>query len=398
MQARVMSEREKRGAALAKDKRIKQIVAHKWLVPSQSGPGSYLVDGLAGTCACPDYEERRDRCKHQWAVAYARHEVREDDGTVTVTETMRISYAQNWRSYNLAQTAEKEHVGELLRALCSGIVQPAHERGRPRLPLADVVHAAAMKVYTGMSGRRATTDIRECESKGLIDHAPHYNTVHNFMERTDVAPLLRALVEESASPLKAIESNFAVDSTGFSTSTYARWFDHKYGREMREQTWIKCHAMIGTLTNVVVSVEATAGTVSDCPVLPQLVNGAVARGFRLAEVSADKGYLANYNLESIEKAGAVPYIPFKINSQGEGPEAWQRLWHLYSFRKSEFLAHYHQRSNVESTFSMIKRKFGAAVRAKLLHAQINEVLLKVLVHNLAVLVHSMHELGVQPTF
>ena len=42
------------------------------------------------------------------------------------------------------------------------------------------------------------------------------------------------------------------------------------------------------------------------------------------------------------------------------------------------MAHYHQRSNVESTFSMVKRKFGASVRAKTPAAQLNEVLLKAL--------------------
>jgi transposase len=96
--------------------------------------------------------------------------------------------------------------------------------------------------------------------------------------------------------------------------------------------------------------------------------------------------------------GAVPYIPFKSNSQGEGPAAWRRMWGLFMYRQSEFLAHYHQRSNVESTFSMMKRKFGGSVRSKLFVAQVNEVLCKVLCHNLAVLVHAMHELGVEPLF
>jgi hypothetical protein len=95
---------------------------------------------------------------------------------------------------------------------------------------------------------------------------------------------------------------------------------------------------------------------------------------------------------------AVPYVPFKSNSQPDGSEAWRRLWHLYSFKHDEFLAHYHKRSNVESTFSMIKRKFGTGVRAKLLPAQLNEVLLKCLCHNLSVLVHSIHELGIEPKF
>ena len=60
--------------------------------------------------------------------------------------------------------------------------------------------------------------------------------------------------------------------------------------------------------------------------------------------------------------------------------------------------HYHKRSNVETTFSMIKRKFGASVRSKLFQGQVNEVLLKVLCHNLCVLVQAMHQRGITPEF
>ena len=308
-----------------------------------------------------------------------------------------MRYTQNWPAYNAAQTSEKEHVVALLRALCAGIVQPKHGRGRPRLPLADVTHAAAMKVYSGMSSRRATTDIRACAAKGLIADAPHYNSVHNLIERADVEPLLKALVEESAAPLKAIESQFAVDSTGFATSTYARWFDHKYGRELSEQRWIKCHAMVGTNTNVITSVEVTQSAANDRPQLPALV-AATARRFDVAEVSADKAYLARTNLDAIEAVGAVPYIPFKSNSKGDGPAAWRRMWHQFSYQRETFLAHYHARSNVETTFSAVKRLFGGAVRAKLPVAQRNEVLLKCLVYNCTVLVRAMYELGIEPTF
>jgi transposase len=91
-------------------------------------------------------------------------------------------------------------------------------------------------------------------------------------------------------------------------------------------------------------------------------------------------------------------VPFKSNSGSTGSAAWERLWHLYSLNRAEFLAHYHRRSNVESTFSSVKRKFGGSVRSKLPAAQFNEVLLKCLCHNLSVLVHSIHELGIEPKF
>ena len=59
---------------------------------------------------------------------------------------------------------------------------------------------------------------------------------------------------------------------------------------------------------------------------------------------------------------------------------------------------YHKRSQVESTFSMIERKFGDSLRSKTDVAMTNETLCKILCHNLVVLIHEMHELGIDPVF
>jgi hypothetical protein len=47
---------------------------------------------------------------------------------------------------------------------------------------------------------------------------------------------------------------------------------------------------------------------------------------------------------------------------------------------------------------MIKAKFGAAVRSKLPDAQVNEVLCKILCHNLCCLIQSSYELGIDASF
>ena len=88
----------------------------------------------------------------------------------------------------------------------------------------------------------------------------------------------------------------------------------------------------------------------------------------------------------------------KHKTTGKGSELWKKLFHYYSFNRAEFLTHYHQRSNVETTFSMIKAKFGERLRCKTETAQINEALCKVLCHNLCVVIQSMYELGVEPQF
>jgi len=53
---------------------------------------------------------------------------------------------------------------------------------------------------------------------------------------------------------------------------------------------------------------------------------------------------------------------------------------------------------VESTFSMIQAKFGASLRSKSDTAQVNELLCKVLCHNICVLIQSMYELGIEADF
>jgi transposase len=74
------------------------------------------------------------------------------------------------------------------------------------------------------------------------------------------------------------------------------------------------------------------------------------------------------------------------------------MLHFYLYNQEMFMRHYHKRSNVETTFSMIKRKFGEKLRAKTHTARVNEVLCKVLAHNLCCVIQSMYELGIEPDF
>ena len=59
------------------------------------------------------------------------------------------------------------------------------------------------------------------------------------------------------------------------------------------------------------------------------------------------------------------------------------------------MQHYHLRSNFETTNFMIKSKFGDFVRSKDNTARINEVLLKVLYHDIVVLIREMNELDIK---
>jgi hypothetical protein len=221
------------------------------------------MDGDAPSCTCPDYEFRGEKCKHIYAVEYTLKHETAPDGTETVTETVRVTYVQNWKAYNAAKTEEKARFVELLAELCRSIPQPEQKTGRPRLPLSDMVFASAYKVYGGFSSRRFACDLKDAQADGLISKAPHFNSVSNYLSDPALTGILKELVTVSSLPLKAIETDFAVDSSGFSTSTFARWFDQKYGVEKDKREWFKAHLIVGVKTNIVTGVDISGHAVHD---------------------------------------------------------------------------------------------------------------------------------------
>ena len=74
------------------------------------------------------------------------------------------------------------------------------------------------------------------------------------------------------------------------------------------------------------------------------------------------------------------------------------MFHYFKFNEQEFMGHYHKRSNVESTFSMVKAKFRDHVRSKTDTGMINEVLAKFVCHNICCLIHALFELGIESKF
>lgn len=402
-----MNDREQRGLTIAALCHLTKKDG-AWLVPSQSGKGKYTVslDGEQPTCDCPDHQTRGVSCKHIYAAQFAVKRELNPDGSITetVTETVAVqrttkrTYRQDWKAYNLAQTHEKEKFLDLLHQLCQGIDEPEETKnGRPRLSLRDAIFSCCYKIFSTVSGRRFMTDLRDAQERGYISKTPHFNSIFNYLENPAVTPILKAMITESSLPLKAVEQDFAVDSSGFSTSRFIRWFDVKYGVPRQQHEWVKVHLMCGVKTNVVTAVEIHGKDASDTPLLPPLVK-ATAKNFKPREISGDKAYGSLSNYAAIEEVGATPFIAFKSIHTGRGGGLWAKMFHYFQFQREEFLGHYHKRSNAESTFSMIKAKFRDHVRSKSDVAMANEVLAKIVCHNICCLIQETYELGIVATF
>jgi transposase len=395
-----MEAKQLRGLDIAANQEIVR-EGNVWIVPSQTSSKKYIVNLFIQTCTCPDFEKHRLKCKHIYAADYQLQ--RESGATIPTPEKLvKPTYRQEWHAYNLAQVNEKAKFQILLAELCKGIEEPVQTYGRPRLPLSDILFAACFKVYSTISCRRFNTDLREAHEKGYLTKRPSYNSIFDYFQMPMLAPYLKQMIEESSKPLASVEMSFAVDSSGFSTRRYERWLHAKYskGQVIDKQTWLKAHLICGVKTNIVTAVDISDGTAGDSPYFKPLVE-ATARNFVMNEVSGDKAYLSDTNLKVVLLNGAQPYIPFKSNSNAEDPRQssiWKRMFHFYMYNQDWYMQQYHKRSNVESTFSMIKAKFGDHLRSKIERAQVNEALAKVLCHNLCCVIQSIYELGIDPTF
>lgn len=100
-------------------------------------------------------------------------------------------------------------------------------------------------------------------------------------------------------------------------------------------------------------------------------------------------YQQSISRQGIDLPVPIRYIPLRYREDG----SW-----ISGYQREEFLDRYHRRSNVETVFHMIKSKFGDTLMGKTYDFQKNEILGKVVAHNLCVLTQAFYEFGIDPTF
>lgn len=115
---------------------------------------------------------------------------------------------------------------------------------------------------------------------------------------------------------------------------------------------------------------------------PKLVYAVQAR---ITEIYADAGYLSAKNCWAAQMVGATPFIRPKRNNRkppAKPLNPFQRMLSAYLENPQSWLAKYHIRSSVESTFGAIKRRLGAGLAAATLAMLRIEATLKLLAWNL----------------
>lgn len=306
-----------------------------------------------------------------------------------------MTQERNWPNYNAAQTSEKMLAMRLLNEAVRHLEIPWEYQGRGRkpIPIQDMLKCCVIKVFNGFSTRRVTADLQLAWSIGCIDRKPHFNIISKYMRDPAITPWIHELYKTLAYPLVDIEKIFAVDATGFGTFTKA-WINHRLSKK-EIMDFRKLHVISGVRTNIITDARVSKGKRNDSPYFEGMARRTAER-FRMREICADGAYLSRKNCSLAKELGATPYILPKSNTvfNSRGSPAWREMIELWKENEELFREHYHKRSNVESTFSMMKRKFLPYLRSKSPQGMGNELLFKVVSHNLGVLVNAIFMLDV----
>jgi len=383
---------------------VESVAPGLFRVRSASGRGSYGVrlDGLQWTCECPDYREWQRACKHVAAVVeYLALTAGVPWPHAPAAETLpdRPTYPQDWPAYDAAQQAEHPMFDALLWDLLTPIpepLRPVGTRGRAPISLRVQLFCAVRKVHSMESSRRARGLLLVLNRPGaeLLPHVPSYMTPSRLFRNPAATPRLLDLIHRSAEPLREVEEGgtVAVDSSGFCTTCRGAYCTERYDPH-RTHRWLKAHLSVGTKTHIVLDAQVTDEHGADAPLFLPLLRGAQVSGIRFAEAVGDKAYLSRENLDGAAELGLEPFVPFKSNStpKSGGSRLWRQKYLEFQLRREEFDEHYHDRSNVESTISAIKRKLGEPVLSKDPTARVNELLAKLLAYNLGVMIHEAYE-------
>jgi len=305
------------------------------------------------------------------------------------------TYSQDWHVYEKACSQEKLMFLKILKDSVDNLTidQEYKGNGRPPAHYRDVIKSLCIKSYNNYSSWRTESELRIARAMGVIDYIPKRSTLIKYMQHPKVTSILHKLYKVIAEPLSHVEVFFAADATGISNKYgNTRWMKIRHttkeGKHKREYS--KLHIISGCKTNVICSARITRGSVHESPLFKTLLDD-TARIFNVKEVSADAGYLSKDNVKAIAKVGASPYIMGKknVNVPNTSNNAWGLMLRLWKKHQMYFAEHYHKRSNVESTFGALKRKFGDFCRCKKPESQENEILSRIVCYNAVILAEAL---------
>jgi Transposase DDE domain len=253
-----------------------------------------------------------------------------------------------------------------------------------------------LKSFLKTDYRGVVAHLADCPSLSEaleLGEVPHYTTLQKAARRllssAAAQRLLDATVRQQLGRKRRVP-RAAIDSTGLEASAASGYFVHRRRyvggpwKTVVYHRFPKLGLVCDVETHFILAADTGRGPKPDVADFQPLLTAAMAR-VRLGRIAADAGFDSEPNHSFARRECQVrSIIPAKQGRPTHKPASG----HYRRLMQSRFdSAAYRDRVQVETVMSMIKRRLEPFVRGRNCWSQRRELRLKVLTHNVMILIH-----------
>ena len=265
---------------------------------------------------------------------------------------------------------------------------------QPQLFACLVLKEFEKKDYRGVAALLADcSDLRQAIGLRFV---PHFTTLQKASRRLLKLTHVRPLLERTVRLIHRRRRNVAYaagDSSGFDARHASRYFiwrrdnrkdDEKRLKKRRSyKRFGKLMLIVCCQSHAILAAVASEGPTPDIDQLDEVVAELPASA-RVKHMVLDAGFDSGHNHRLLrEQLGIRSTIPPEHGRPPKDPETLPSDKYRRRMKTHFNRAAYRRRPQVETVFSMLKRNFGSALRAKTRHGRRRDLRLRVLTHNIA---------------
>ena len=210
-----------------------------------------------------------------------------------------------------------------------------------------------------------------------LDRVPHYTTLQKFVSRIPYSWFNLILSRTIKLFYSHGEKAFitAIDATGFTSSYASHYYSKRTGKLRR--SFLKTSIAVDTDKRVILGWKISQKTDHDVKHAKTLIRQ--SNKLRKSQCYVmDKGYDSEEIHALIrEEIKAESIIPLRVRKRKKIKGKYRKQLYL-TFDEIR----YNKRNIAETTFSVVKRKFGETLRARKFHNQVKEIKIKLIVYNI----------------